>query len=69
MKVRSRDYRKLERARKRYKKLLDATKGYTKELLLTDLYLKERARWFFKKYPKRVSYPTFPYNAKKYGYR
>lgn len=62
MKTKSRDYRKLERARRRYKKTLKETiNKYTKELLFADLHLKSVARWFFNKYPKPLPKITYQY--------
>jgi len=64
MKAKSRDYRKLKRARKRYRTTLDRTRnGYTKELLFADLRMKSVSRWFFNKYPESIPKFTIKWNG------
>lgn len=62
MKTKSRDYRKLERARRRWTKALEeAGNGYTKKLFFSDLHMKRIARWFYKKHHVPLPIITFIY--------
>lgn len=62
MKVKSRDFRKLTRARNKYSSILNKHKAsYSSELLMADLYLKSVCRWYFAKYP--IPLPKIKYNV------
>lgn len=64
MKTKSRDYRKLQRARSRYWKALEDGVGYGEGLMYVQLNMMYVARWFFKKYPKPLPKMGLMYKQK-----
>lgn len=63
MKAKSRDYRKLQRARNKFNKALKEGIGYGDGLMYIQLHMMSVSRWFFNKYPKPL--PKMGINYKK----